>query len=270
VKIVMAYIPFVMWVCILVLFIGIVWIQTFMVPQIENKPLYCAANIACPLMFFLVNKYLAKIPMDMFLGEIKPSLAILWTLGYAAMASTMQDWLFPGMPTDFWGVLSFVGMVGINIMLSAAEFVHEHEPIAVIEACLHNVCDVISGFAFGCIFTYNAFGPNQEHIYMIDNLDRQQKMDALYMIVVNFVVNIVKLAVMLRYLPSKFDDESLERVQTFALVGLRKWYWLVIWLLVSTSCACGACMVLQHDGMDISFKYKEWYGTWPFVSSSTN
>jgi len=190
----------------------------------------------------------------------------LWTLGYAAMASTMQDWLFPGMPTDFWGLASFVGMVGINVFLSAVEIHHETDAIPLIEAALHNVCDVISGFAFAIIFSYNAFGPNHRHIYMIDNLDAQQKIDAIAMVMVNLAINSIKLAVMMKVYPGKFDNESYERVQTFGLVALRKWYWLVIWLLVSTSCACGACMVMQHDGMDISFQFTEWYGTWPFVS----
>jgi hypothetical protein len=263
---VMAYLPFVIWVVVLVTYIGIVWVQTFLVPRLDNKALYCVANIGCTMSFFGINKLLGMIPMDMFLGGIKPSLAVLWTLGYAAMAATMQDWLFPGMPTDFWGLTSFVGMVGVNVILSAIEFHHETEPIALIEAVLHNVCEVVSGFAFAFIFTYNAFGPNQNYIYMIDNLDRQQKMDAIAMIMINFVINTVKLGVMLKFLPEKFDDDSFERVQSFGLVALRKWYWLVIWLLVSTSCACGACMVMHHDGMDLSFQYKQWNGTWPFVS----
>jgi hypothetical protein len=264
----MAYLPFVIWVVVLVTFIGIVWVQTFLVPLLESKALYCAANIACTMSFFGINKLLGTIPMDMFLGGLKPSLAVLWTLGYAAMAATMQDWLFPGMPTDFWGLTSFVGMVGVNVVLSALEFHYEKEPIALIEAVLHNVCEVVSGFAFAFIFSYNAFGPNQDYIYMIDVLDRQQKINAIVMILINFVINTAKLGVMLKCFPAKFDADSYERVQTFGLVALRKWYWLVIWLLVSTSCACGACMVMHHDGMDLSFHYKQWYGTWPFVSAN--
>jgi hypothetical protein len=212
----MAYIPFVIWVVVLVTYIGIVWVQTFLVPLLDNKVLYCAANIACTMSFFGINKLLGTIPMDMFLGGLKPSLAVLWTLGYAAMAATMQDWLFPGMPTDFWGLTSFVGMVGVNVVLSAVEFQYETEPIALIEAALHNVCEVISGFAFAFIFTYNAFGPNQDYIYMIDNLDRQQKINAIVMILINFAINTIKLAIMIKFLPGKFDTDSYERVRPLA------------------------------------------------------
>jgi hypothetical protein len=263
----MAYVPFVIWVVALVAFIGIVWVQTFLVPQIHTKALYVLCNVGCTILFFLINKALGQIPMEMFLGGINTSLALLWTLGYAAMAATMQDWLFPGMPTDFWGLTSFVGMVGINVILSAVEFHYESEAIPVIEAALHNVCEVVSGFAFAIIFTYNAFGPNEHYIYMIGNLSRKQKIDAIMMVLINLAINTAKLGVMLKLFPSKFDEASFERVQSFGLMALRKWYWLVIWLLVSTSCACGACMVMQHDGMDLSFQFKQWYGTWPFTQS---
>jgi hypothetical protein len=261
----MAYVPFVIWVIALVSFILLVWVQTFVVPRFDSKALYVAANIGCMIAFFVVNKLLGKIPMDQFLGGINRNLALLWTLGYAAMAATMQDWLFPGMPTDFYGLTSFVGMISVNVLFCAVEFHYETKAIAVVEAALHNLCEVISSFAFVVIFSYNAFGPNRDYIYMIDTLSRRQRIEAIVMVLVNLSINIIKFAVMMRLFPAKFDSESYERVQTFGLVALRKWYWLVIWLLISTSCACGACMVMQHDGMDLSFKFREWSGTWPFV-----
>jgi len=263
---VMAYVPFVIWVLALIAFIGIVWIQTFLVPLLENKILYVLANIACPLLFFMMNKALGMIPLEHFLGGINKNLSLLWTLGYAAMAATMQDWLFPGMPTDVPGLVAAFGMIAVNLLLSTIEFAWEHEPIPLIEAAMHNICEVISGVAFVGIFSYNAFGPNESYIYMIDTLDRTAKINAIKMIVVNLVVNVLKLVVMLKMFRSKFDEESYIHVQNFGLMALRKWYWLVIWLLVSTSCACGACMVMQHDGMDLSFQFREWRGTWPFVS----
>jgi len=264
VKLIMAYVPFVIWVVALVAFIGIVWVQTFLVPLIPNKALYVAANVCCPLVFFLMNKALSSIPLNLFLGGVNKSLSLLWTLGYAAMSATMQDWLFPGMPTDAAGLAAAFGMMGMGLFLSATEFIYEEEPIALIEAALHNICEVISGLSFVFIFSYNAFGPNESYIYMIDTLDRQAKINAIWMIVMNLTLNVGKLIAMMKLFPAKFDVVSFGYVQNFGLMALRKWYWLVVWLLVSTTCACGACMVMQHDGMDLSFKFREWKGTGPF------
>jgi len=260
--------PFVLWVTALGIYMGLVWVQSFVVSGIQNKYFYVLGNIGTQLAFIVIREGFAQMPLEWFMGDQHMDLSMLWNLGYSAMCSTMSDWIFPGIPTDAAGLTSTAGIISMNFALGWYQFSESTDPSEILVSFLNSICDVISGWAFMWIFIYNAFGPNQDVIYMIADFSTKQKLEAVVMILINFSINAVKLALMFRAAGNRYDQETQKALKVFGLTAMRRWYWLVTWLLVSTCCACGACMVMMHDGMDFSFSFKQWYGTWPFVSHS--
>jgi hypothetical protein len=268
-RILRCWMPFVLWVIALCIYMALVWVQTFVVAGIENKALYVAGNIGTQALFITIRELFAMAPLEWFMGDQHLDLSMLWNLGYSAMCSTMSDWIFPGMPTDTAGLLSTAGVMLMNFVLSFVQFLRAKEITDICEAFLNNICDVISGWAFLFLFSYNAFGPNHGVIYIIAGMDQEAKLAALGMIGLNFLVNAAKLLAMFQMARHRYDsDPELKKsLVVFGLLAMRRWYWLIVWLLASTCVACGACMVMMQDGMDFSFTFKEWQGTWPFVSA---
>jgi len=261
------WVPFVLWVTALMIYMSLVWVQSYVVLGIKNQYLFVLGNIATQLAFVAIREIFGAMPLEWFMGDQHMDLSMLWNLGYSAMCSTMSDWIFPGIPTDAAGLTSTAGIIGMNFAMGWYQFREAKDLSSILVNFLNSICDVVSGWAFLWIFIYNAFGPNQHVIYIISDFTTRQKLDAITMILINFSINTMKLAMMFRAAGSKYDSEMKTALKVFGLTAMRRWYWLVMWLLVSTCCACGACMVMMHDGMDFSFTFKQWYGTWPFVSS---
>jgi hypothetical protein len=265
-RILRCWIPFVIWFMALCVFMGLVWLQTYIVMGIESKVFFVLGNVGVQFAFIAIRETLGAVPLEWFMGDQHLDLSMLWNLGYAAMCSTMTDWIFPGMPTDVAGLTSTALVILLNVVLSFVQFLLAKDLESLTGAFLNNMCDVISGWAFLFIFIYNAFGPNHRVIFMISEMSTKAKVEACVMIGVSVLVNAIKLLAMVKMAPRQFDPALLRQARAFGLMGLRSWYWLVTWLLVSTCCACGACMVMMHDGMDFSFRFKQWDGTWPFVN----
>jgi len=265
-KIFRCWAPFVFWVAALGIYMGLIWVQSFLVSGIQNKYLYIIGNISTQLAFVVIRESFALMPLEWFMGDQHMDLSMLWNLGYSAMCSTMSDWIFPGIPTDAAGLTSTAGIISMNFALGWYQFSRSTDPSEILVSFLNSICDVISGWAFLFIFIYNAFGPNQHVIFMIREFNTQQKLDAVVMILINFSINAVRLALMFRAAGSRYDPQMQKALKAFGLTAMRQWFWLVMWLLVSTCLACGACMVMMHDGMDFSFSFERWHGTWPFVS----
>jgi len=95
-------------------------------------------------------------------------------------------------------------------------------------------------------------------------MTQHQKLSAVAMMSIMFCLSASKLTAMLLITKSTFVLYLQEALDEFGLESLRRYYWLVLTLLTSTSLACGACMVMMHDGMDLSFAFNQWEGTWPF------
>jgi len=264
-RILRCWAPFILWFSALGLNMGLVWLQSYVVSGIQNKYLYVLGNVASQLAFIMIRESFGKIPLEWFMGDQHMDLSMLWNLGYSAMCSSMSDWIFPGIPTDAAGLTSTASVISMNFALGWYQFASATDPSEMLMCFLNSVCDVMSGWAFLWIFTYNVFGPNQRVIYMISEFSTRQKLEAIAMITLNFAINTIKLVLMFRVAATRYDAKTRTALRAFGLTAMRRWFWLVTWLLVSTCCACGACMVMMHDGMDFSFSFRQWYGTWPFV-----
>jgi len=258
-RIVRTWAAFVIWVVLLCLYICLTWLLNFKARQIENQYGYFAATIGLQILFIAIRDIACAIPSDMLMGCVNHDMHFLWNIAFAAMYTSFTDWMFPGMPQNTQGYTAAALIIIVEVLLSYLEFrnmVSDFEGIGEMLIC--QIVDVISGVAFIMIFAYNVFGPNKEYIYVIADMSTGQCINALGMISLNLVINTIKLGITLTVVPKKIPHEILHEEKIFALKILRVYYWPVIWLLISTCMACGACMVMKHDGMDMSFKFDMW------------
>jgi hypothetical protein len=260
--------PFVIWVQALVVCTFLNWVCVNSANIFGDSPVIVnSVLIAVQLSFIVVEKCLCAIPVRWVMGAKNDDLALMWNLGYMATCTTFQEWLFVGTdlgPTDIAGTLL---MWLINIPLCLLQCRRAVDFDSHIQVLLINACDVISGLAFLQIYLYNAYGPNQSHFYMICDLTETEKFATTITILVTVAIAVCKFWVIIKMIQANNTETELLHMKFFSLKALRQWYWLVVWLLVCVCCACGACMVMKHDGMDMSFRFLEWQGQnagWPF------
>lgn len=268
IRIVRCWVPFVIWALGLTLYICVIWVKARYVGAAQH---HTTLDFLMPMgiqaLFIIIQVGLDKIPLKWLMGSHNEIFALLWNTAYGAMCACMSEWIFPEIPADFFGIASATAVMTVNVIMSLVFWWMDWRAKD-LEGILHkfmsSLCDVIAGWAFIFVFVYSAYGPNQDFIYCISGLTREQKLNAVVMIGANFLVNIAKFAFMLQIARSTHDLGLKNALNEFGMELLRSWYWPVLVLLASTTLACGACMVMMHDGMDFSFTFHQWAGTWPF------
>merc|ERR1712107_755659 len=123
---------------------------------------------------------------------------------------------------------------------------------------LHHTADLISGFGFVFLYLYNCYGPNQDNYYVLDELSENQKLIGFGWIMLMNFFSVLRSVFYYKQAKQFFDAEELKKCEIFVKQMWDDWFWLVIFLLASTELICGACMIMKHDGMDLSFRWKEW------------
>merc|ERR1712217_465302 len=100
------------------------------------------------------------------------------------------------------GITESASIMLTNILLSIWQYrsimeVQELEDsMELTHLATHSLVDVLAGWAFMWIFCYEAFGPNSEYVYIICNLTHEGKVNAVIMIGLNLMINIIKLLVL--------------------------------------------------------------------------
>ena len=118
--------------------------------------------------------------------------------------------------------------------------------------------DVIAGTAFLFIFIFNAFGYNKEHMYVMDSLTELDCTWSAVWIAGGIALNTLHALVLAHLAKQKLTPGLYIRAWNYGIVVLRKFYWQLVWLMISTSLVSGACMIMKHDGMDFSFAFEDW------------
>ena len=124
--------------------------------------------------------------------------------------------------------------------------------------------DVWSVSAFLGVFAANVYGPNKEHMYILDELSEQQALQSITWLAIVLVVNILQALILVRLARETLPAAMMTRALNYFSTMMEHWYWLIFWLVSSTSLAGGSCMIMKHDGMDLTFRFLEWNGTNPF------
>lgn len=263
-----------MWVICLVLFLFLTYINGKYVLKLhdDGKAVqYICGTVAIQITYIAIREAFCSLPIEMFMGVENSDVAFLWIVGYSAMYSTYTDWMFPGMPSSSLGMVAQGSIIAVNSLMSFLQFFMVRKSLSLCEVFLNTATDIVSGLAFLFIFIYNCYGPNKEYMYIIDVLTEEQVVQAARLIAVNLVLSCMRMAAMGSMASKVHDKDDIAEATYFMVQALRKWYWMLVWLLVSTCCACGACMVMKHDGMDTTLQFKDWYPTginFPGVRSS--
>lgn len=121
----------------------------------------------------------------------------------------------------------------------------------------------VSGFLL--VFSYNCLGPNKQYFYIIQDVDNHSELPwVIIWGMVNLAQSVLLLWLIARYFCHISPSFLTVRVENFLVLFCTEWFWLVVWMMASTTMICGVCMVMHHDGMDLSLKFEEWSGTRPF------
>jgi len=119
-------------------------------------------------------------------------------------------------------------------------------------------CDVVAPISFLGIFVYNVFGPNKQYMYIIDEMSEEDAIMGVYKILLAIGAGVLKFGVILFATTKRFEPTVLTRLKNFGKISFSLYYWIIFWMLESTALACGACVIMKHDGMDLSWKFRSW------------
>jgi flagellar biosynthesis protein FliQ len=126
-------------------------------------------------------------------------------------------------------------------------------------------CNVILSLGFMMIYSLNCYSWNKEYMYFFDAFTDDQCQQGLIWIGVQFVTSMLTFVGIGKLIYGKCTTAAVEtRFVNFIKMVIKEWFWLVVWILISNTMVAGACMIMKHDGMDWSFRYREWQGTAPF------
>lgn len=196
-----------------------------------------AARVAVALIMLAIRDAVRRIPTKLMMGAICDKLAFLWKLSYKAEFFSFVLWLFPGMPNSpVASLLVIAAGISINVFdLLRMPATARSSARPLIGLAMLMFCDVVAAIGgFLIVFAYNN---------------------------VTIGISLARAVVYTTVAKRKFSAPVLTRAFNLGVVVFKHWYWLVLWIMASPSAlACGACMVMKHDGMIITFKsqFEEW------------
>jgi hypothetical protein len=257
--IVKVLIPFIFWLVGLCCYIVLTWLLYYPVNDIENYIGRTCAQVSISVSFNVIRTFLSGLPLRLTIGSVNDNLSALWRVSYRAQVSIFTMFMFPSMPN---GWLAPALIVVAGLLTNLLELLRAPKTI---DACPTLIglftglsCDILSSISFLGIFAYNAFGPNKQHMYIIDELSDEEAMTGIYKIVLAIGAAVVKFAVILGVTYFRFEPSVLTRLKNFGKLSFSVYYWVIFWMLESTLLMCGACIIMKHDGMDLSLRFRSW------------
>ena len=127
---------------------------------------------------------------------------------------------------------------------------------SIVDYRLNYVAGICQNSAFMLLFAYNAYGPNGRYMFGFDRFSAQQKRRGLLFAAVALASAALQTAVAFSAERCLYGRHVLEEANHFSRFVLRHNFWLILWLLMQTTLISGACMIMKHDGMDLSFRFE--------------
>lgn len=124
-----------------------------------------------------------------------------------------------------------------------------------IDHLMSNVSNVWCSIAFCVIFMYNIHGPNKQHMYFVERISPENAMTAVMFAAINVVLP--KLIQSCKCFNKGVNKNvvSSNEVSAFYNNMMGKWFFLTLWVMITTTLAGQACMIMKHDGMDTNFEF---------------
>lgn len=273
--------PFVIWVGALCGYTFLAWLLDYYArKEVGDDPTVMAIGGAVFLGNYIIEGILIMIPSGMFFGTEKQEIACIWRMAYFAQFNTFVLWMYPGFPSLPAVLLGgrFLVMAATGAWMwkkarqavapGASEVVSMFGGIqgpkgAAADLCVNVFLDAIACFftsaGFLMIFAYNSAGPNKEYMYLIDDMSQSDFEGGCMWIAIGMVVVLLYIGSLYKMIHLQgFPEEiRMKTIETITVL-MTEYYFLIWWIFVSSALACGACMVMKHDGMDLTFQFKEW------------
>jgi hypothetical protein len=257
--IVKVLIPFIFWLLGLCSYIVLTWVLYYPINDISNNILRVFLQICTSVAFNVIRAVLSHLPLRLTIGSVNDNLSSIWRLSYRAQCSIFTMWMFPSMPN---GIVAPILIVVVGIIANLLELLRAPRST---EACPTLVdlftglsCDVVAPISFLGIFVYNVFGPNKQYMYIIDEMNEEDAIMGVYKILLAIGAGVLKFGVILFATTKRFEPTVLTRLKNFGKISFSLYYWIIFWMLESTALACGACVIMKHDGMDLSLRFRSW------------
>jgi len=257
-------IPFVIWVVGLCCFVVLMWVLNYQVSQLKGQAERTVARAVCFLAMLIIRELQCKLPLEQLMGAVAPDLALLWRVAFKGTLTTFCSFLFAGMPEEWTGPIVLI-LIN-NLFIAWRLYSIPDKPQSFKEVAgllLLQVCEITAPLAFMMLFAYNCFAFNKDRMYVMDKMSDADVVGTLYWNLVVIVLNTCRAVMVFRVVVTR-RTACMPKVSAFGKLVATEWIWLLVWGLIAVCLACGVCMVMKQDGMDMSFSYKEWEGTHPF------
>eukprot|EP00929_Paragymnodinium_shiwhaense_P063125 TRINITY_DN31555_c0_g1_i2.p1 TRINITY_DN31555_c0_g1~~TRINITY_DN31555_c0_g1_i2.p1 ORF type:complete len:262 (-),score=31.79 TRINITY_DN31555_c0_g1_i2:234-1019(-) len=257
-----------LWLAALVAYAVLIWAaKEFIAPWRDGTTLgtiwFNAGMMSMQVAFLCIRGAFCYGSEEQFIGLISKDMGTLWRFSYKAQMSNFTMMMFPILSPGTWTTPLLAALLMTSVLAFKLYWIQRTSKKAVDELIKIAFCIFADTFAaanFLIIFTFIGIGPNKKHMYILEDLSDEEVSSGILKIVCVILGKVVEGCALWYMASRKFTPEDLRHVTNFFVVTINDWYWIIWTILVSSSLTCGACMVMKHDGMDLSLKFSEWSG----------
>ena len=269
-------IPFVIWFLTLCVYISLTWANVYLVQCQEDHGIFSLCNmtrLGLRVSFAVVN-VAAKQAVQMFWATSEDdkyhddlsTLALLWSGSLHTQQIVFTLWIFPTIAGswDLFVLMLLFQVVKVSVELLLYEYALNGKDRLMFFSEV--VLDMVVPVIFVAMFFIVINSANAQYMYIYEEIDAAGGNFFGLIVLYTVATEVVSLLVVMKVMERSMGSEPFQAlVANFHHLYVSDAFFpLTFLMMTSTILACGACMVLKHDGMDLSFQFTEWNGTWPF------
>eukprot|EP00929_Paragymnodinium_shiwhaense_P100184 TRINITY_DN62318_c0_g1_i1.p1 TRINITY_DN62318_c0_g1~~TRINITY_DN62318_c0_g1_i1.p1 ORF type:complete len:501 (-),score=46.35 TRINITY_DN62318_c0_g1_i1:374-1876(-) len=255
------WLPTVLWFVALIGYTFLLSATHLVITKLPDRRARVFGLMCMHTVFLVIRSAFCMGTEEWFIGSISPEMGMLWRFTYKCQMTNFTMWLFPVVDPGMWITPLLSSICGAMVM---AWHLYRTPPAATwsvgellkLSFCLF--ADICSAANFIVIFAFNHFGPNKRHIYIFEDLTDEQVYAGILKILFAIFGKILEAGAFLYIAKQRYSPGQLQQVRNFFVLTMNQWYWIIWTILVSSTLTCGACMVMKHDGMDLTLSFEEW------------
>ena len=125
-------------------------------------------------------------------------------------------------------------------------------------AAITRLVDMAFAPVFAAMFAWDVYGVNRGYFYFYDVLSDEQIRFAFLACAVEFVADCMSALLFWYIVSRRFSPSVRSSLLHFAERLFHRYFYVLTLSIGAAAGAAGQCMVMMHDGMDLSFKFCEW------------
>eukprot|EP00929_Paragymnodinium_shiwhaense_P063127 TRINITY_DN31555_c0_g2_i1.p1 TRINITY_DN31555_c0_g2~~TRINITY_DN31555_c0_g2_i1.p1 ORF type:complete len:476 (-),score=40.22 TRINITY_DN31555_c0_g2_i1:49-1476(-) len=260
--------PFFLWLVALVGYTCLVWITrevilTWRDGTVHGEVWFNAGMMSVHSLFLCIRGFFCYGTEEQFIGIISKEMGTLWRFAYKAQMTCFTMWMYPILNSGMWITPLLSSLLGTSVLAANLYWIEMAsysvaDELIKIAFCI--LADMFAAANFLVIFTSVGVGPNKKYMYIIEDLTDEQVLAGVLKMTCVIAGKTVEAFALWNLARRRFEERHIQHVRNFFIVCLNDWYWIIWCILMSSSLVCGTCMVMKHDGMDVSLKFSEWSG----------